>query len=152
MYNRNIYNIKTHKKKRITRQKTNKVTSRSISRVLSCATIYLLPPLPTDSSDVKRQYHGEQPYPILPYLASGGVYICERSYLLSGELLPRLFILTYKGGCFLLHFPGSHLRRTLSVTLLCEARTFLIRFLFRSRTVDSLQAYFNTKPFDCKHF
>ena len=29
------------------------------------------------------------------------------------------------GGLFLLHFPGSRLRRTLSVILLCEARTFL---------------------------
>ena len=29
------------------------------------------------------------------------------------------------GGLFLLHFPWSCLRRTLSVTLLCEARTFL---------------------------
>ena len=55
-------------------KKLKKVTSRSISRVLSCATIYLLPPLPTDSSDVLRRYRGEQPHSISPYLASGGVY------------------------------------------------------------------------------
>ena len=43
----------------------------------------------------------------------------------AGELLPRLSILTVNGGLFLLHFPVGHPRRTLSVTLLCEARTFL---------------------------
>ena len=42
-----------------------------------------------------------------------------------GELLPRLSILTLAGGLFLLHFPGSHLRLTLSAILPCEARTFL---------------------------
>ena len=42
-----------------------------------------------------------------------------------GELLPRLSILTLAGGLFLLHFPGSRLRLTLSATLPCEARTFL---------------------------
>ena len=42
-----------------------------------------------------------------------------------GELLPRLSILTLSGGFFLLHFPGSRLRLTLSATLPCEARTFL---------------------------
>ena len=30
-----------------------------------------------------------------------------------------------RGGLFLLHFPGGHPRRTLSVILPCEARTFL---------------------------
>ena len=45
---------KPHLKKQSLKRgkKLKKVTSRSISRVLSCATIYLLPPLPTDSSDV----------------------------------------------------------------------------------------------------
>ena len=42
-----------------------------------------------------------------------------------GELLPRLSILTLAGGFFLLHFPGSRLRLTLSAILPCEARTFL---------------------------
>ena len=36
-------------------------------------------------------------------------------------------ILTLAGGFFLLHFPGSRLRLTLSVILPCEARTFLTR-------------------------
>ena len=42
-----------------------------------------------------------------------------------GELLPRLSILTLAGGFFLLHFPGSRLRLTLSAILPYEARTFL---------------------------
>ena len=42
-----------------------------------------------------------------------------------GELLPRLSILTLAGGLFLLHFPGSRLRLTLSAILPYEARTFL---------------------------
>ena len=47
----------------------------------------------------------------------------------AGELLPRLSILTRAdaGGIFLLHFPWSRLRRTLSGTLPCGARTFLMR-------------------------
>ena len=47
----------------------------------------------------------------------------------AGELLPRLSILTCAnaGGIFLLHFPWSRLRRTLSGTLPCGARTFLMR-------------------------
>ena len=47
----------------------------------------------------------------------------------AGELLPRLSILTRTdaGGIFLLHFPWSRLRRTLSGTLPCGARTFLMR-------------------------
>ena len=49
----------------------------------------------------------------------------QNSYLPAGELLPRLSILTLSGGLFLLHFPGGHPRRTLSVILPCEARTFL---------------------------
>ena len=35
----------------------------------------------------------------------------------------------YAGGYFLLHFPGSHLRRTLSGILPCGARTFLTNII-----------------------
>ena len=45
-----------------------------------------------------------------------------------GELLPRLSILTARkadGGLFLLPFSGGLPRLTLSVILLCDARTFL---------------------------
>ena len=58
----------------------------------------------------------------------------------------------FQGGFFLLHFPGSHLRRTLSVTPLYEARTFLVRFLFRSRAVDSLFCYCIITLKICKPF
>ena len=52
----------------------------------------------------------------------------------SGLLLPGELVSSYlafpslpseDGGIFLLHFPGGHPRRTLSVILPCDARTFL---------------------------
>ena len=45
------------------------------------------------------------------------VYTDGRCYHLPGELLPHLFTITENafGCCFLLHCPGSCLRRTLSV-------------------------------------
>ena len=60
-------------------------------------------------------------------LASDGVYMCPARYRTGGGLLHRLCTLTGlpAGGCFLLHFPGSRLHRTLSGILPCEARTFL---------------------------
>ncbi len=60
----------------------------------------------------------------------------------AGELLPRLSILTacarcaLCGGLFLLHFPGSRLRRTLSVILPCGARTFLMPIPFGAMARD----------------
>jgi len=47
----------------------------------------------------------------------------------AGELLPRLSILTAskRGGISLLHYPWGRPRRTLSGTLPCGARTFLMR-------------------------
>ena len=51
------------------------------------------------------------------------------------------------GGLFLLHFPGSHLRRTLSVILPCEARTFLTVIPFgnirRKCTTRSVKPHYN---------
>ena len=54
-------------------------------------------------------------------------------YQTSGSLLHCLFTLTLAGGYFLLHFPGSHLHRTLSGILPYEARTFLRRHLSACR-------------------
>ena len=53
--------------------------------------------------------------------------MCPARYRAGGGLLHRLCTLTgpKAGGCFLLHFPGSHLHRTLSGILPFEARTFL---------------------------
>ena len=65
-----------------------------------------------------------------------------------GELLPRLSILTLAGGFFLLHFPGSRLRLTLSAILPYEARTFLTLLPFgvimRGRLAE-LCRYYNTR-------
>ena len=72
-----------------------------------------------------------------------------------GELLPRLSILTLSGGLFLLHFPGSRLRLTLSAILPCEARTFLTVIPFgtipRGRPTE-LPAYYNTISPNCQYF
>ena len=46
------------------------------------------------------------------------------------------------GGLFLLHFPGGHPRRTLSVILPCDARTFLAIIPFGDISCDcSVQSY-----------
>ena len=70
-----------------------------------------------------------------------------------GELLPRLSILTHTGGLFLLHFPGSRLRLTLSAILPCEARTFLTVIPFgmipRNRSAELLGNY-NTSRWICQ--
>ncbi len=61
-------------------------------------------------------------------LASDGVYMCPSCYQQGGSLLHCLSTLTCTkctGGLFLLHWPGSHLHRTLSGILPYEARTFL---------------------------
>ncbi len=62
-----------------------------------------------------------------------------------GELLPRLSILTLAGGLFLLHFPGSRLRLTLSAILPYKARTFLTVIPFgvipRNRSAELLTNY-----------
>ena len=52
--------------------------------------------------------------------------MCPFCYHNGGSLLHCLSTLTSKGGgLFLLHWSGSHLHRTLSGILPCEARTFL---------------------------
>ena len=72
-----------------------------------------------------------------------------------GELLPRLSILTLAGGFFLLHFPGSRLRLTLSAILPCEARTFLTVIPFgvipRDRLM-KLPLYYSTQVLQSQVF
>ncbi len=67
-------------------------------------------------------------------LASNGVYICPACYQSGGSLLHCLSTLTQLTLCglFLLHYPWSRLRQTLSGILPCEARTFLSRSLSAS--------------------
>jgi len=97
--------------------------SSTISRVLYLTIIYLDLLLPTGSSNLPGTRRAA--VSSLFGLASDGVYICHFCYQKCGELLPRRFTLTYKGGYFLLHLPGSRLHRTLSGILPYEARTFL---------------------------
>ena len=99
--------------------------SQTISRVMSWMIIYLDLLSPASSSDPPEDWPGK-PLRLRLGLASNGVYMCPVCYQPGGELLPRLSILTtWYGGLFLLHFPWSHLHRTLSGILPCEARTFL---------------------------
>ena len=97
-----------------------------ISRVLSCAIIYLRLTSPS-SFGFRRATRGYVSGRRSPCgVASDRVY--------SKERLPAPWVSSYlafpslpscPGGLFLLHFPGSRLRLTLSVILPCEARTFL---------------------------
>lgn len=73
----------------------------------------------------------------------------------TGELLPRLSILTAKsGGFFLLHFPGGYPRLTLSAILSCEARTFLTVIPYgnipRDRSTKLLLLYTNLRVLSSK--
>ena len=60
-------------------------------------------------------------------LASGGVYLATPVTRHAGALLPHRFTLTTArvAVCFLWHCPASHLGLPLTITLLCEVRTFL---------------------------
>ena len=86
--------------------------------------IYLDLLLPTGSSDLPEA-HGPC-YASNLGLASDGVYMCPLCYHRGGSLLHCPSTLTtLSGGIFLLHWPWSHLHRTLSGILPYEARTFL---------------------------
>jgi hypothetical protein len=89
------------------------------------AIIYLVPSLPTVSSDPPESTAGSciAFYSVL--LRMGFTYAppVTRRAVVSYTALPTLP--GYPGGIFLLHFPWSHLHRTLSGILPYEARTFL---------------------------
>jgi hypothetical protein len=95
------------------------------------AAIYLGAALPPRSRDYQEP-NGQPflrksacaPIPILHRVGFTG-----RNGYPAGELLPRLSILTAhkRGGISLLHYPWGRPRRTLSGTLPCGARTFLMR-------------------------
>ena len=92
---------------------------------MSCVIIYPMELSPVPLSDPPENMTGSH-IRFLFGLASDGVYICPVRYRTGGSLLHCLSTLTSKGGgLFLLHWPGSHLHRTLSGILPCEARTFL---------------------------
>ena len=100
------------------------IVSRTVSRVKYLMIIYLDLMLPSGSSDLPESMDG--PPTFLFGLASDGVYRAlpvTSQAVVSYTAFPPLPVKT--GGLFLLHFPGSHLHRTLSGILPCEARTFL---------------------------
>ena len=101
--------------------------SSTISRVMYQMIIYIDLLLPTGSIDPPKARRAA--VSLLFGLSSDGVYICHCCYQQCGSLLHCHSALTSikdAGGIFLLHFPWSHLHRTLSGILPCEARTFLV--------------------------
>lgn len=108
------------------------VWRRTVSRVMYRTVIYLRLLSPTGSSNLPGQYFRNPPeiggQPICPVRSCFGWGLHVPRTLPHGRwsLTPPLHPYRHKaGGLFLLHFPGSHLHRTLSGILPCEARTFL---------------------------
>lgn len=127
--------------------------SSTVSRVLYQTAIYLDLLLPAGSSSLP----GTQRATVLSLsgLASGGVYTAfpvTRKAVSSYLAFSPLPVFT--GGYFLLHYPGSYLHRTLSGTLPCEARTFLICTISRCGCLccSLTLRYFNMTYRKCKDF
>ena len=96
------------------------------------AIIYLRRPSPSGSSDSTRKVPraaSSLPYSVLLRVGFAKPPGCPD----AGALLPHLSTLAHIEGYgrfpFLWHFPGGHPRRTLSGTLPCGARTFLMRLM-----------------------
>ena len=102
-----------------------KIRVRTISRVLYLMIIYLDLTLPTGSSDLPKDTAGYCIVFYLVLLRMGFTYALSvtRKAVGSYPAIPPLPGNT--GGIFLLHWPWSHLHRTLSGILPYEARTFL---------------------------
>ena len=98
-----------------------------VSRVLYLTIIYLDIPLPACSSDLPPGGSGQ-----LPGMRRTPIWSCSgwglhETHVTMGprELLPHDFTLTaLSGGMFLLHFPYSYLRRTLSGILALRSPDF----------------------------
>ncbi len=99
--------------------------SSTISRVLSWMIIYLVLLLPTGSSDLPESTTGRRIAFYSVLLRMGFTCALPVTSKAVGSY-PTFSPLPGKpGGLFLLHWPGSHLHRTLSGILPYEARTFL---------------------------
>ena len=108
--------------------------SRSISRVLSRATIHLGRSSPIASSGLPGS-GADHAFEPLFGLAPGGVYLAGTVARSRGALLPHPFTLTNRyptakrrdaaAVCFLLHFPWVRTPQGLPGALSCGARTFL---------------------------
>ncbi len=130
---------------------------------MSCVIIYPMELSPVPLSDPPENMTGSH-IRFLFGLASDGVYMASsvtRETVVSYTAFPPLpeKIETLSGGISLLHYPWSHLRRTLSGTLPCEARTFLtwplsvlpaaITYLTSSKTEHQTLNNHITKPLHC---
>ncbi len=87
--------------------------------------IYLVLPLPASSSDLPEDTTGRRIVSCSVLLRMGFTcaFCVTTKAVGSYPAFPPLP--ANAGGLFLLHWPGSHLHRTLSGILPCEARTFL---------------------------
>ena len=107
------------------RQPYSVKVSRTISRVMSWMVIYLILLLPAGFSDLPKNVTGSHIVFCSVLLRMG--FTCAlsvtRQAVVSYTAFPPLP--GEPGGLFLLHWPWSHLHRTLSGILPFEARTFL---------------------------
>ena len=125
--------------------------SRSISRVLSRATIHLGRPSPIASSGLPG-FGADHAFEPLFGLAPGGVYLAGAVARPRGALLPHPFTLTNRfrqrlnagrvaaAVCFLLHLPWVRTPQGLPGALSCGARTFLTPRTTRGCLTDSLRS------------
>jgi len=122
--------------------------SRVISRVMSRMIICLDRPLPDGSSDLPGA--DGPPYAPLRSCFGRGLHGPAR-YRTGGSLLhcpSNLACVKRVSGIFLLHYPRSHLHRTLSGVLPYEARTFLTCFSAAAiiRPTFSRLSYYHSFP------
>ena len=102
--------------------------SKTISRVMSCIVIYPIVNCRQSAlSDPPESMIGQAIYVFYSVLLRMGFTYALVCYRRGGSLLHCLSTLTRQSLAvsFLLHYPWSHLHRTLSGILPCEARTFL---------------------------
>ena len=94
---------------------------------MSWIIIYLGLLLPTASSDLPESKPGKLITFFLVLLRMGFTCapVVTNKAVVSYTALPPLLLRTRNSGIFLLHWPWSHLHRTLSGILPYEARTFL---------------------------
>ena len=97
---------------------------------MSWMIIYLGQALPPVSRDLPKA--DGPPYAYLRSCFGWGLHVPSplpaRRWALTPPFQP--YSLKREGGIFLLHWPWSHLHRTLSGILPCEARTFLTRISY----------------------
>ena len=101
------------------------ILSSTISRVMYQTIIYLVLLLPAGSSDLPKSMTGSHIAFVLVLLRMGFTQPLPLPAVRQSLTLPFHPYHDWHGGIFLLHWPWSHLHRTLSGILPYEARTFL---------------------------